>query len=83
MELTLLQALGWRLDCITTYSFVELLISNLDSMDSHVLDELSTRVTKVLFGYMIGIKDHIFTLLHLNYSCLLDGIFALFAEQVD
>nr|QYW07133.1 cyclin D7-1 [Dimocarpus longan] len=56
MELTLLQALGWRLDCITTYSFVDLLISNLDSMDSHVLDELSTRVTKVLFGYMIDFQ---------------------------
>ncbi|KAK3226334.1 hypothetical protein Dsin_006196 [Dipteronia sinensis] len=56
MELTLLHALGWRLACVTTYSYVELLISNLDSIDSQLFDELTTRVTKLLLGSMLDIK---------------------------
>lgn len=58
MELTLLQALGWKLDCVTTYSYVELLISNLDSTDSHFLDELRTGLTQVLLGCVLGIVKY-------------------------
>ncbi|KAI9152807.1 hypothetical protein LWI28_001509 [Acer negundo] len=56
MELALLQTLGWRLACITTYSYVELLISNLDSTNSQLLDELTSRVTKLLLGSMLDVK---------------------------
>ncbi|KAL5807086.1 hypothetical protein ACOSQ4_029819 [Xanthoceras sorbifolium] len=56
MELTLLQALGWRLSSITTYSYVELLISNLNSLDSRVLNELTTRATKLLLGSILDFK---------------------------
>lgn len=54
MELTLLQSLGWRLGCITTYSFVELLLSNFDSLESHLHNELTTLVTKLLLGAVLG-----------------------------
>lgn len=55
MELTLLKALGWRLSSITAYSYVELLMSNfVDTLNSYLIGELTTRVTELLLGTLSG-----------------------------
>ncbi|ESR42377.1 hypothetical protein CICLE_v10012085mg [Citrus x clementina] len=56
MELTLLQSLGWRLGCITTYSYVELLLTNFDSFEFHLHNELTTLVTKLLLGAVLDAR---------------------------
>ncbi|RVW33752.1 putative cyclin-D7-1 [Vitis vinifera] len=48
MELTLLQALGWRLRSTTPYTFAELLLWSIDSLQPHLHQELITRVTDLL-----------------------------------
>ncbi|KAJ0088852.1 hypothetical protein Patl1_31830 [Pistacia atlantica] len=56
MELTLLQTLGWHLGCVTPYSYVELLLSNVDSLESHLHNQLTTRFTQLLLGAMLDFK---------------------------
>ncbi|RVW87439.1 putative cyclin-D7-1 [Vitis vinifera] len=48
MELTLLQALGWRLRSTTPYTFAELLLWSIDSLQPYLHQELITRVTDLL-----------------------------------
>lgn len=61
MELTLLQALGWRLRSTTPYTFAELLLWSIDSLQPHLHQELITRVTDLLLhslsGNFISIKS--------------------------
>ncbi|KAJ0028699.1 hypothetical protein Pint_35385 [Pistacia integerrima] len=56
MELTLLQTLGWHLGCVTPYSYVELLLSNVDSLEYHLHNQLTTRFTQLLLGAMLDFK---------------------------
>ncbi|GMY14525.1 putative cyclin-D7-1 [Fagus crenata] len=50
MELTLLEAIGWRLSSTTAYSYVELLMWSTDSMKPYPHEEFITRVTELLLG---------------------------------
>ncbi|KAI7997025.1 putative cyclin-D7-1 [Camellia lanceoleosa] len=56
MELTLLKTLGWRLGSVTTYSYIELLMWNFDSLTSFLLGELTTRVTDLLLSTLSDSK---------------------------
>ncbi|THG09277.1 hypothetical protein TEA_007532 [Camellia sinensis var. sinensis] len=56
MELTLLKTLGWRLGSVTTYSYIELLMWNFDSLTSFLLGELTTRVTDLLLSNLSDSK---------------------------
>ena len=55
MELTLLEAIGWRLGSTTAYSYVELLMWSTDSMKPYPHEEFITRVTELLLGAISGI----------------------------
>ncbi|KAK7390510.1 hypothetical protein VNO78_25817 [Psophocarpus tetragonolobus] len=46
MELILLKALGWRLNSVTSYSFVEML--NVDFLEPHLYEKLISQVTELL-----------------------------------
>ncbi|XAR68925.1 hypothetical protein NMG60_11000340 [Bertholletia excelsa] len=48
MELTLLEALGWRLGSVTSHSYVELLTWDISSPYSNMPGDLSARVTELL-----------------------------------
>ncbi|KAF9595548.1 hypothetical protein IFM89_000636, partial [Coptis chinensis] len=51
MELEVLKALGWRLNCITSFSYKELLLKFLDyDLQPQIRCTLSSRVTELLFG---------------------------------
>ncbi|GLT92580.1 hypothetical protein SLE2022_104110 [Rubroshorea leprosula] len=54
MELALMNALQWRLNCTTTYSYVELMISNSICNKSH--KELTNQVTKTLLAAQLDLK---------------------------
>lgn len=58
MELKLLQTIQWRLSCRTPYSYVELIIRDLDfSMKPLLIDDLLTRLTDfLLFALCLGEK---------------------------
>ncbi|XP_057513909.1 putative cyclin-D7-1 [Actinidia eriantha] len=58
MELTLLKALGWRLGSITAYSYIELLMCDIDkySLNSLALGQLTTKVTELLLGTLSDSK---------------------------
>ncbi|KAK9289988.1 hypothetical protein L1049_008150 [Liquidambar formosana] len=56
MELMLLQALEWRLGSTTAYSYVELLIWNIESLKPHLHEEVTTRVTELLLGALLDSK---------------------------
>ncbi|TKY63314.1 Cyclin-D7-1 protein [Spatholobus suberectus] len=46
MELIILKALGWRLNSVTSYSFVEML--DVDFLENHLYEKLISRVTELL-----------------------------------
>jgi cyclin D7 len=57
MELVLLRALGWRLGSTTAYSYVELLMMEIDFLKSYSYlqkDLVACRVTELLLGAMQG-----------------------------
>lgn len=60
MELTLLEALGWRLSCTTPYSYIELLQWNIKSLK---IQDFTSRVKDLLLGVLLGIQKHLETLL--------------------
>ncbi|KAK6943643.1 Cyclin, C-terminal domain [Dillenia turbinata] len=56
MELILLQELGWHLRCTTSYSIVELLIWNLDSVKPQFQYSLRTRIFQLLLGALSDVR---------------------------
>ncbi|XP_059649925.1 putative cyclin-D7-1 [Cornus florida] len=56
MELSVLKALGWRLSSTTAYSYIQLLICNIDSLKPSLLEDLTTRVTELLLGTLLDFK---------------------------
>nr|XP_009782531.1 PREDICTED: putative cyclin-D7-1 isoform X1 [Nicotiana sylvestris] len=53
MELTLLEALGWRLSCTTPYSYIELLQWNIKSLK---IQDFTSRVKDLLLGVLLDAK---------------------------
>ncbi|XP_075510186.1 putative cyclin-D7-1 isoform X2 [Primulina tabacum] len=56
MELTLLKTLAWRMDCSTPFSYIELMICSIDSLNKTRLDDLISRVTQLLLDAVIDYK---------------------------
>ncbi|CAA3025998.1 cyclin-D7-1 [Olea europaea subsp. europaea] len=56
MELTLLKALGWRMDSPTPYSYIELLIRTIDTLNKTLVDNLTARVTQLLLNTLLDSK---------------------------
>ncbi|XP_073289308.1 putative cyclin-D7-1 [Primulina huaijiensis] len=56
MELTLLKTLAWRMDCTTPFSYIELMICSIDSLNKTRLDDLISRVTQLLLDALIDYK---------------------------
>lgn len=54
MELTLLKTLAWRMDCTTPFSYIELMICSIDSLNKTLPDDLISRVTQLLLDALIG-----------------------------
>ncbi|KAI3473889.1 hypothetical protein Pfo_028070 [Paulownia fortunei] len=50
MELTVLKALGWRMDSTTPFSYVDLLIQSIDAMNKTLVEDLTKRVTELLLS---------------------------------
>ncbi|KAF8397437.1 hypothetical protein HHK36_016354 [Tetracentron sinense] len=50
MELTILQALGWRLGPTTAYSYVEFMTWKLETLQPHLHDAITSRVAELLLG---------------------------------
>ncbi|XP_060206212.1 putative cyclin-D7-1 [Lycium barbarum] len=56
MELTLLEALGWKLNSTTPYSYVELLQWSINSLKLSVLQDFTSRVNELLLGILLDAK---------------------------
>ncbi|KAK4342855.1 hypothetical protein RND71_038671 [Anisodus tanguticus] len=56
MELTLLEALGWRLNSTTPYSYVELLQWSINSIKLSLLQDFTSRVNELLLGILLDAK---------------------------
>ncbi|KAJ7961390.1 Cyclin [Quillaja saponaria] len=56
MELTLLKSLGWRLNSVTAYSALELLMCKIDSLKPHLHQKLISRVTELLLQATLDVK---------------------------
>ncbi|OVA17811.1 Cyclin [Macleaya cordata] len=56
MELRVLKALGWRLSCVTAYSYLELLMHQLDSLQPDLHLTITSRVTELLLGTLSDLK---------------------------
>ncbi|CAI9760776.1 unnamed protein product [Fraxinus pennsylvanica] len=56
MELTLLKALGWRMDSPTPYSYTELLIRVINNLNKTLVDNLTARVTQLLLNILLDSK---------------------------
>ncbi|KAL2481568.1 putative cyclin-D7-1 [Abeliophyllum distichum] len=56
MELTLLKALGWRMDSPTPYSYIELLICTIDTLNKTLVDNLTARVSQLLLNTLLDSK---------------------------
>ena len=54
MELMLLQALKWRLGSTTTYSYIELITSNIIYLKCNLQKELINQVNKTLLKAILG-----------------------------
>ena len=54
MELMLLQALKWRLGSTTTYSYIELITSNIIYLKCYLQKELINQVNKTLLKAILG-----------------------------
>ncbi|XP_027337201.1 putative cyclin-D7-1 [Abrus precatorius] len=56
MEVIILKALGWRLNSVTSYSFVEMVAYNVDNLGPHLYEKLISRVTELLVQAIIDQK---------------------------
>ncbi|XP_022748177.1 putative cyclin-D7-1 [Durio zibethinus] len=56
MELMLLQALKWRISSTTTYSYIELITSNIFYLKCHLQKELINQVNKTLLKAILDFK---------------------------
>ncbi|CAI9783272.1 unnamed protein product [Fraxinus pennsylvanica] len=56
MELTLLKALGWQMDSPTPYSYIELLIRTINTLNKTLVDNLTVRVTQLLLNTLLDSK---------------------------
>ncbi|KAF8402953.1 hypothetical protein HHK36_011046 [Tetracentron sinense] len=83
MELTLLKALGWRLACITAYSYVELLTYHLNSLQPHLNEAIISRATELLLGAISDSKFLAFRQCTLAVSALRCSLEELLPSKSD
>ncbi|KAL6998351.1 hypothetical protein U1Q18_008475 [Sarracenia purpurea var. burkii] len=53
MELTLLKTLEWKLGSITPYSYIDLLMCDIESTNSFLLGDLTSRLTELLLDTLL------------------------------
>lgn len=56
MELRLLETLGWKLNCTTPYSYIELLQWSINSLKLSILHDFTSRVNDLLLRILLGNK---------------------------
>ncbi|KAK6140262.1 hypothetical protein DH2020_026060 [Rehmannia glutinosa] len=58
MELTVLKALGWRMDSVTPFCYVCLLIRRIDALNkTQLVDDFTKRVTELLLTALLAMCD--------------------------
>ncbi|XP_042512810.1 putative cyclin-D7-1 isoform X1 [Macadamia integrifolia] len=84
MELKVFKALGWRLNCVTPYSYVELLTCHLDSLQPRLHADLSSRLTELLLATLSDPKFLEFrpcTIAVSAFRCSLEEVFPSKADK--
>ncbi|XP_058111111.1 putative cyclin-D7-1 [Magnolia sinica] len=83
MEITVLKALGWRLTCVTAYSYVDLMTWHLHSLPRHIHVALTERMTELLLGALSDPKFIEFRPSTVAASALRCGLEELLPSKLD
>lgn len=84
MEVTLLEALEWRLCCPTAYSYIQLLAWKLESIEAEVEGNLMVKITELLDGAVLDYRLMAFrpSLIALStICCCLDLVAPITSQQ--